>query len=236
MLSTPAHSPSLSSRLIVPGLSVQLPPAPRCCSDAYFMQSLIIKWELAPLLHPGTVGQHQAHSPTAGPTTPHSSVEAGGGGAGPGGSRKAALPILGEIVSRGAGRGEALRTFLFLKCCRARKPLHAAWNRVMFLLVCVSRCSSSLASEPARKNTWRGERSEMPASLPCHINGNGVLSLYAQPRGPHPSVGGPAWGFCSPRNGVGGAHSAALVPCARLCPVHREQGCPCRAHTRLRPM
>ena len=54
----------------------------------------------------------------------------------------------------GAGRGEPLgRTFLFLNCCRARKPLHAAWKRVMFLLVCASRCSSSLASDPARKNT-----------------------------------------------------------------------------------
>lgn len=81
--------------------------------------------------------------------------EAGGGGAGPGSGRKAALPILGEIV-HGAGRGEPLgRTFLFLNCCRARKPLHAAWKRVMFLLVCVSRCSSSLASDPARKKTCR---------------------------------------------------------------------------------
>lgn len=46
-------------------------------------------------------------------------------------------------------------TFLFLKACLARYPLHAAWNIEMFLLVCTSRCSSSLDKVPALKNTCR---------------------------------------------------------------------------------
>lgn len=86
-----------------------------------------------------------------------------------GAALEAELPILGEVMQlpgwyvngKGTGGGHGrraalLNTFLFLKCWRARKPLHAAWKSAMFLLVCSSRCSSSLARVPARKNACRG--------------------------------------------------------------------------------
>lgn len=116
------------------------------------------------------------------------------------------------------------RTFLFLKCCRARKPLHAAWKRVMFLLVCVSRCSSSLASDPARKNTcgkgagqqWVPE-SLRPRRAPSRWWG------CVSPLCSHWSC--PTVGFYSPgmRNAVGGREQCcpfAVPPC------HDAQPCP----------
>lgn len=58
-------------------------------------------------------------------------------------------------------------TFLFLKACLARYPLQAAWNKVIFLLVWTSRCSSSLDRVPALKNTCR--RGGIDASQVSHV-------------------------------------------------------------------
>lgn len=63
-------------------------------------------------------------------------------------------------------------TFLFLKACLARYPRQAAWNKVIFLLVWTSRCSSSLDRVPALKNT-------------CHRGG-----IDAKPSQPLLCVGG----------------------------------------------
>lgn len=76
-----------------------LQPARRC-RDAYLTPSLTIKVGADTLLHPAAAmpSTLPAGSPQF-PLAPHGWA-GGGGGAGPGGCRKAALPILGEIVLR----------------------------------------------------------------------------------------------------------------------------------------
>lgn len=75
-------------------------------------------------------------------------------------------------------------TFLFLKACRARYPLHVAWKRVMLRLVWRSLCSSSLARTPALKKTCMQSTSVRSTALKntdiclvLYCNSHRVLSL-----------------------------------------------------------
>lgn len=56
-------------------------------------------------------------------------------------------------------------TFSFLNSWRDRKPLQAAWNKMMLWDTSFSRCFSSLETTPAFRKTWEERKQQVTSPL-----------------------------------------------------------------------